>query len=576
MQEKAESEIVAKPDFRLRALPASLAVLILLSAAIYHSAPGNAIVMDEVIIRNNPDIAGDFRPSGIFSHGYWHGIASHDPLFRPLSILSLACDRRANLALGLPGDDPRLYRWENIALNGIVAFLMFLLVIHLGLGKQVAWVSSLLFAIHPIHAEAVLSIVGRSELLAAGFGMLFLLAHGIGRWWLSGPLFLLAMFSKESAIAFALVALFCDYYRGRKPKKTIFFLYFLCALSWALIRHRAVGFHMLQPGIHNNPLFYEPWDIRMLTAMLAQARYLGLQILPLDMGFDYSARSIEPLTGIGDPRAIAFFAVFSSALVLILALRRRIPAIPLAAASYAALFLPTSNLIFPIGTIMAERLAFSPSVFFCVAAAALLASARPVLGKTFIPLLFCICAGYGVQSFLLSRVWRSEETLFSHMLRFSPNNAKANFNVAVLRWRQGDTKEALRLMNKAAEIQPFYPALWAGMADLHRNRGERQKALDCYLRAVEQNPDDFTSNFMLGLLYAEAGELVNAALHFRCAAESHPRYVMAWLNFARLKLSLGFPAEALRAYRKALELEPNNEQTKMELSAMERLQEKKK
>ena len=80
-----------------------------------------------------------------------------------------------------------------------------------GLSYWPALVVALLFAVHPIHSEAVAAIVGRAELLSALFGLCFLLLHQRRRLWPVGALFFfLALCSKESGVAFLPLALWMD------------------------------------------------------------------------------------------------------------------------------------------------------------------------------------------------------------------------------------------------------------------------------------------------------------------------------------------------------------------------------
>src|SRR5258708_6668418 len=63
-----------------------------------------------------------------------------------------------------------------------------------------AWASAIVYVVHPAHTEAVVSIVGRSELLAASLFFSAWLAFRSGRTWLAAAAYFLSLLAKENAI----------------------------------------------------------------------------------------------------------------------------------------------------------------------------------------------------------------------------------------------------------------------------------------------------------------------------------------------------------------------------------------
>jgi len=107
-------------------------------------------------------------------------------------------------------------------LHAAVTWLLYLLLLAIletsPHGQTVAFVAALLFAVHPIHTEAVASVVGRAELLAAGFLLAAWILHRRDREIAALICFLLALLSKESAAAFLALVLLGDFARGEwKP-----------------------------------------------------------------------------------------------------------------------------------------------------------------------------------------------------------------------------------------------------------------------------------------------------------------------------------------------------------------------
>ena len=138
-----------------------IGILLAIVALAYGNTLGNQFTMDDgLYIVNNPQVT---QPS--------LGRALHrnriSNVFRPVTFATLAF----NWAVG--GNEPLAYHLFNLLMQAGVVWLMFLLMREIfGVspnGKTIAFVASLLFAVHPIHTEAVASVMGRAEMLAAGF-----------------------------------------------------------------------------------------------------------------------------------------------------------------------------------------------------------------------------------------------------------------------------------------------------------------------------------------------------------------------------------------------------------------------
>jgi len=127
-------------------------------------------------------------------------------------------------------------------------------------GQTVAFVAALLFAVHPIHTEAVASVVGRAELLAAGFLLAAWILHLRDREIAALICFLLALLSKESAAAFLALVLLGDFARGEwKPHLRYARIAGVTLLYLGLL-WKVQGGHIGQLGISmlDNPLVVVP------------------------------------------------------------------------------------------------------------------------------------------------------------------------------------------------------------------------------------------------------------------------------------------------------------------------------
>lgn len=369
----------AAPAAPLRPLrhPVAIPLLLLLAVALAYanSFPGVFIQDDLYIVRDNP-LLQQFDLWRILRSEYWHGIESNG-LYRPLTILSLALNR------ALLGTAPAGYHLVNLLLHAGVTLILRQLLLRWNFSPLLALLAALLFAVHPIHGEVVNIVVGRSELLAALFLLLALLAAGdqIGRgtYLAVGTSYLAALLSKEHAVALLLLLPLRDAFSAGalRPLRERFRLYALLlgiTLAWLLWRRLGVLHEfpttVLPPEVL--PLAYLTWDGRFLSAAVLQGLYLLKLLFPVGLQAVYDASDLPPvIKTIASLRGMLVLAALGALLALIVRGWRRCHPLALFSALYLASFLLTANLLFPIGVTFAERLAYFPSVWFCAGVAVL-------------------------------------------------------------------------------------------------------------------------------------------------------------------------------------------------------------
>ncbi|MFH0982645.1 MAG: hypothetical protein V2A79_14065 [Planctomycetota bacterium] len=197
---------------------------------------------DRPVIEQNPMITAPGGWLRVLLAPHWPPEQSLDPLYRPLTMLTL----KLNYSLG--GGGPAGFRAVNLALHALAAALVAALARRLWRRNSAAWVAGTLFAVHPSHADALGLIVGRSELLAGVFVTALLVRHlglekkvsdpflGVRYHLTTALLFLLALGSKEHAmIAWPALAMIDLWHRQRSPTPE----------PWRPFLHRVVASHHL-------------------------------------------------------------------------------------------------------------------------------------------------------------------------------------------------------------------------------------------------------------------------------------------------------------------------------------------
>ncbi len=211
----------------IRLWSAALVVACLAVAAFYPAGQGKQFVYDDVtIITQNPLITTPGPWYRFWLSGYWPRHISRDQLYRPLALASF----RLNSILGENAVPHALAFYRvNILLHALTAAGVAVLCFRLSRRASASLLAGMLFAVHPVNAEAVATACGRCELLAGLFGVWLLVlqirpvgseaTRSPGRHILAALLFLGAIMSKEHAILLWPILLIIDLaYRSMTPR----------------------------------------------------------------------------------------------------------------------------------------------------------------------------------------------------------------------------------------------------------------------------------------------------------------------------------------------------------------------
>ena len=167
-----------------------------------------------------------------------------------------------------------------------------------------------------------------------------------------------------------------------------------------------------------------------LTALKVLLKYVWLLIWPRSLAWDYSYNQIPLATwGVG----LAALAVVAAMLALTLWLyRRNAPSCFVGAFFFLAL-LPTSNLLLIIGSIMAERFLYLPSIGFagCLVGVVLALSRRLIVEDTrrarlATTALAALVAGFGLRTSIRNSDWADGERFWMSAIETCPDSFKTH------------------------------------------------------------------------------------------------------------------------------------------------------
>lgn len=449
---------------------------------------------DEYHIKKSDEVKKLSFAVGAFASPTWPG-----NLYRPTLGSSLA------LTYAAAGLDPVPYHLTNIILFALVVVAVYLFLLEL-LPPPTSFIASVLFAVHPIHSEVVANISHRSELLAALFGLLYLRsglrsARSANRQaiWGPGTLLLLALLSKESAFAYVpLLGLCLIAAQRRAGLSRLAVSSALACVCYLALRVNALGTVIPESDVFFvvNPLAALPAAERAANAALLLAKYALKCAAPLTLSHDYSYAVIRPLESWLEPTALLHAGVLGALIVAALLAFQRRNELWLWPAWFLTALAVQSNILFPIGTVFAERLAFTASLAFCVLGAELLmkiGAPRLRLGA-----LLLLCACFAAKTVLQNRHWESNTALHTYGIHTVPESAKAQQNFAVVLMNQSKFKEALGYLAKAVEIYPAYGDAVFRMGLCYEALGRPQEAQEHFRKAYQVQPEHTASRNTLG------------------------------------------------------------------------------
>jgi tetratricopeptide (TPR) repeat protein len=505
---------------------------------------------------------------------YWY--TGFSGLYRPVTTVSLLF----NYAVLGNGDNATGYHWVNFLLHLGNVWLVYALSLRLLRQAWPAFFAAALWAVHPIGTESVTNIVGRADELAAmavlGGLLLYIRSMAMGSRraaWAAVALFAVAtvgVFSKENAaVLLGLMLLWAiSFGIGERRQGVLRRVPAWAAVSASLVLSWWVRRLVFDPlplpvyGFLDNPIVGADFWAARLTAIKVIGLDLWLLVWPLHLTCDRSYNQI-PLAGWSDPFAWLALVVVGAILALALARYRKDRLIFCAAGFFGITLLPASNLLFPIGSIMAERFLYLPSAGFAIAVVALAYRlGRPRLTTA---VLAAVIALFAFRTFARNYDWKDDLTLTSTDVQTAPQSFKLHLNLADALFK----RDAVRNIDRAIQesetawgivrslppglIPPLTPsnlgAYYGAKGDFMggmltaQGRALYQKSLAVLLRARE-------ADSAIGKIYDEAlrahGKPLTARLRFQ------PLY---W-NLGRTYARLGHNVEALEAYRHARSLNP--------------------
>jgi tetratricopeptide (TPR) repeat protein len=473
-------------------VPRAALAAALVAAIVFLPSLRNRFALDDSpIIENNPaaqSVGGALRA---FDEPYWP--ARHMAgLWRPVTILSFGVDWQ------LSGGSTVMLHATNVALHaGATALLVPVLAAYVAVPAALA--GAVLFAVHPVHVEAVANLVGRGELLVALFLFAALLAGrairarragGASTLALEAALLgavALALLSKEHAVV-AIALLWLDDVALRHPGTPG-----IPPRTYAAVAALSVAWFLAHRAVEGNLAFAATAPTlrgldtvgRVSTMLPVVFTVVRLLVWPFDLSPDYHPHVLGRLTR---PTLLGAGGLVLACALLALALAcwRRHRPVAVGLLVIAVAWSPTSNFLFPTGIVLAERTLYLPSAGLALVAAVLwdlLAARTPARARALVAL--AVLVPFSWRSLTQIPVWRSTRDLVVNALFNHPESYRVHQTAARVYARMDDYRSALRSYRLAAELFDLDPYNLAEAGEAAIREGHPREALR-YLEQAER------------------------------------------------------------------------------------------
>uniref|UniRef100_A0A6I8PEM0 Protein O-mannosyl-transferase TMTC3 n=1 Tax=Ornithorhynchus anatinus TaxID=9258 RepID=A0A6I8PEM0_ORNAN len=580
-------------------------------AACYWNSLSCGFVFDDVsAILDNKDLHPSTPLKNLFQNDFWGTPMSEErshKSYRPLTVLTF----RLNYIFSKL--NPASYHLLNVIFHAVVS-VIFLKVCKLFLDGRSSEVASLLFAVHPVHTEAVTGVVGRAELLSSIFFLAAFLSYTKSKgpdntivWTpIAATVFLVAVATLCKEQGITVVGICCVYEvfvaqgytlpllfttavqilrgKGSIPYSMLQTLLKLIVLMFSTLLLVVIRVQVIQSQLpvftrFDNPAAVSPTPARQMTFNYLLPVNAWLLLNPSELCCDWTMGTIPLIESLLDVRNLAtliFFGFLGSLILFSLRYPGDSSKTVLMALCLMVLpFIPASNLFFPVGFVVAERVLYVPSMGFCILVAH---GWKKLSSKSVLKKLSWVCLSIVVFTHALKTVhrnwdWESEYTLFMSALKVNKNNAKLWNNVGHALENEKNFERALKYFLQATYVQPDDIGAHMNVGRTYKNLNRTKEAEAAYLIAKSLMPQIIPGKKyaariapnhlnvyinLANLIRTNESRLEEADQLYRQAISMRPDFKQAYISRGELLLKMNKPLKAKEAYLRALELDRNN------------------
>ena len=484
--------------------------------------------------------------------------------YHPLTTLFYA------LEYSIVGEKAFLYHLNNLLFHLFNVALVFIFTNLLIKKKEVAFITALLFGIHPMHVESVAWISERKDVLYSFFFLLSMIYYfyyvtkkekKTFHYLISIVAFLFSSLSKSAAVTLPVVLLLIDYYLKRKwewkiivEKLPFLFIAFVFGILAILSQDSAGAIQNL------TPLY--AWYERPMLASYALLIYLYKLIVPINL----SAMYPYPERVVGYLKTIVYIAPLIIMILAYLVYISRKYGREIIFGTF--FFLVTISLVLQIlpvgGAIISERYTYIPYIglFIIIGKGFTYSQQLKLKGKSLLNSLFWLLLIVGsiifsVLTFNRIQLWKDGEILFTDVIKKYPNLPFAYNNRGYLYYNFiKDYDKALKDYNTCLKIDSTFHRAWSNRGVLYYNTGKPDSAVLDFTKALKFSPNNTDALIGRANSYSTIKKFDLALPDYNLYIKLDQKNAKAYLWRASALFNLKKYDEALNDVNKCIQMTP--------------------
>ncbi len=495
--------------------------------ATYSNVFGNAFLWDdEFLIQKNVFIRDFGHLPDIFSTCSGAGVGRLDNFYRPMQLLMYS------IVYHLAGPRPWAFHLLNVLLHAGSGVLLFLFARRLA-GQEPAFLAAVLWAVHPVHTEAVTYMSGTADPLSVLFALGSFLAYvrfrekrSGGMKWLgaSGMLFILALLSKETMIILPLLFGLYEFVFLRDPEREKRFSWrryrfitplLAIAAVYFILRLTVLNFGGTLNLFEESNIYTANIGVRVMTFLASLPSYYSFLLFPVGLHME---REFPVFVSLFSHEVMASLIILAG---LLLAAWKSAGgrATRFGILWFFIAFVPMSGII-PVNSLLLEHWLYFPAIGFFLAAGWLAFRLMERGYRKHVAVLLVAAVAFSAGLALQRNTdWRDPVVFYSNILLYNNGTARVHNNLAMAYADRGELKLAEEHYLLSLGIRE-YPQAHYNLARLYLREGRIQDAVAHLNRNIEINPNFFFSYHLLGSIYESMGEKESAEQYYRKAQES--------------------------------------------------------
>lgn len=452
--------------------------------------------------------------------------------------------------------NPAGYHAVSLLVHLVGIFFVYRIALLLTQQPVAAFITGLLFAVHPVHVEAVTYLTASIDTL----GIVFLLAAFYfymkassvmnsdparstdtgGAYGFSIILAGLAVFTHELAVSLPLLLAWFDWVYVQRTQQGRFSWrrlapFFIWVAVYVLLKWINLG------ALNRGEYLYGHFSLTMLVVLKAWMRYLYVLFFPAELSFNpvlspgifaYDEKDFAAYAALSqsvlDPQVLLAVIVLAAIAWATWRLAPRHPIVLFAVGWFFISLLPGANII-PSSVYFAERYLYPGSVAFCL----LLGYGchywltrqrdNPSVRMTVYFLIFCLTVFYAGRTFLRNRDWQDQISLYESAVKTNPQSAFLRNDLGIIYMQQGNVPQALVYFQSAIKLKPDEPHFYFSIEEAYSELELFDQAQAALRRAIELNPEFAEAHYNLAGLYGYLGQRDQAAAHLDRAVRLYRR-----------------------------------------------------